>query len=83
MNKQISVSFVLAYVGWALAFGVVIVAWIVDSDHLGQLGLLVGAVAAACTVRLWMLDCTDDIENTVSIVREVERTDWAPVRPLR
>lgn len=80
-NKQVSVSFVLAYAGWLAAFGIVIVSWIVNSDHLGQLGLLVGAAAAASTVRLWMLDRTDDIKNTVSIVRDVEAL--ASVRPLR
>jgi len=79
LEKRVRISHVCAYTAWILGFGLWAVSWIIRSAPLGRLSILVGLVATAASVRLWMADEAQALKNIMTIVREVQSDR---VRPL-
>lgn len=82
MDRQVSISFVAAYATWVVAFGIWVVSWIIDIEHLGQLAIMLSCVAATVTTRLYQRESVRKVQDTLTVVSVATGRD-RDVRPLR
>lgn len=83
MEKQISISFVIAYAGWVTSFAILAIAWVTEVVFVGHLAVIVCAAAATTTVRLHMRQHAEEIRNAMTVLYGVQPRKGSEVRPLR
>lgn len=81
MQKQVNVTSVVAYSTWVVGFGLWVVSWIVGSDNLGRLSLIVVIAAATGTVRIQFTEHQRAMKNALIVLNGA--SGERPVRPVR
>lgn len=80
MDRQVSVTSVAAYSTWVVGFAIWIVSWVVHSDNLGQLAVIVVIAAATGTVRNHFTEHQRAMKNALIVLHGA--AGEKPIRPV-
>lgn len=69
IDRSVRLSWVLIYLGWAVAVGIWLVGWLADSIHVGQLAIIFAAVAATLSVREFFIEHDRAVKNIITVLR--------------
>lgn len=81
-EKQVSITSVVACTTWIAAFGIWGLSAALGSEALGELSVLIVAVAVVGTLRNLMRAYAHDVKNAIIVVRGATE-EHEKVRPLR
>jgi hypothetical protein len=68
-HKEVRMSWVTIWIGWATAFAVWGIGWVADNDHLGQLAILIAGIAATASVREFFIEHDESVRNIIAVLR--------------
>jgi hypothetical protein len=69
LHKEVRMSWVTIWIGWAAAFAVWGIGWVADSEHIGQLSILISAVATTASVREFFVEHDESVRNIITVLR--------------
>lgn len=81
VDRNISISCVVAYLLWALALVVWTASWIASFASLGQLAIIISAAAATGTVRTYFVEQHQRMKAALAVTATVRES--ATVSPMR
>lgn len=70
-DKKISAVSVAAGTAWALSLGLWGLAWIISSDDIGRLSLIVCGVAVTATIRSYLVTQDERIRTALAVTSVV------------
>lgn len=84
MDRQVRVSWIAIYAGWASSLAVLGVAWAVESPYLAAGSVIVGVAAGTATVREFFVEHDRAVKNIITVLQLGDPgSDRSRLRPMK